>query len=126
MGTDKKDLLSWINFFTSNNIEEDKKMLVDEKPILESVIGDYKKFTSSKEYMSAYDKRETFLIGQKMMLAEERRQGKAEGLEEGERLGLERSKYNIAKNLLAMNFSIEDVIKATSLTKEEIQKLQGR
>ena len=38
--------------------------------------------------------------------------------------GIEQSKKEIASNLLKMNMSIKDIIRATGLTKEEIENLK--
>ena len=46
--------------------------------------------------------------------------GKAEGIKEGE----EKGKIETAKNLLALGVSIDIIIKATGLTKEEIDKIK--
>ena len=63
------------------------------------------------------------------LLGEARDQGLAEGLAEGEALGLEKGEKNkaieIAKNLLDLNISISDIIKATGLTEEEILALKN-
>ena len=52
---------------------------------------------------------------------------KQEGLEQGIEQGIEQGstneKINIAKNLLNMNVDINDISKATHLTKEQIEKL---
>ena len=39
--------------------------------------------------------------------------------------GVSKEKVNIAKNLLSMNMSLEDISKATGLTVEEINKLKN-
>ena len=39
---------------------------------------------------------------------------------------MSKEKVNIAKNLLSMNMSLEDISKATGLTVEEINKLKNK
>ena len=55
-------------------------------------------------------------------LAEGQAKGKAEGLAEGEAKGNEKIKQ-IATNLLKKDYSIEEIVEITGLTKEEIEKL---
>ena len=50
---------------------------------------------------------------------------KKEGIEEGKIIGIKEKEIEIAKNLLDMKMSIEDISKATSLTIEEIEKLKS-
>ena len=54
-------------------------------------------------------------------LLDERREGKAEGLVEGE------ANANIAtaKRLLSMGFSVQDIAKATSLPIEQVKELKA-
>ena len=51
-------------------------------------------------------------------------QGVIEGIEQGIEQGVEQNKNEIAKKLLNMNMSIEDISKATNLSIEEIEKLK--
>ena len=46
-------------------------------------IEEYKRFTSDDKLMRAYAARDAFLVGQKMMLSRERKEGKLEGIKEG-------------------------------------------
>lgn len=50
-------------------------------------------------------------------------EGYKEGIEEGIEQGISEEKINIAKNLISMNMSIEDIKKATGLSINEINKL---
>ena len=47
------------------------------------------------------------------------------GINDGISKGVSKEKVNIAKNLLSMNMSLEDISKATGLTVEEINKLKN-
>ena len=62
------------------------------------------------------------------LLGEARDQGLAKGLAEGEALGFEKGEKNkaieIAKNLLDLNININDIVKATGLSKEEVLALK--
>ena len=50
---------------------------------------------------------------------------KKQGIEEGKSIGIKENKLEIAKNLLNMKMSIEDISKATGLTIQDIQKMQS-
>ena len=47
------------------------------------------------------------------------------GFNDGISKGVSKEKVNIAKNLLSMNMSLEDISKATELSVEEINKLKN-
>ena len=73
----KNRLLTWMKFFTSKNLKAIEKELMEANPIMTKVIEEYKRFTSDDKLMRAYDARDAFLLGQKMMLSREREEGKA-------------------------------------------------
>ena len=75
------------------------------------VIEEYKRFTSDEKLMRAYDARDAFLLGQKMMLNRERE----EGIKEGQ--------ISIAKTMKKDGADINLISKYTGLTIKEIKKL---
>ena len=95
------------------------------------VIEEYKRFTSDDKLMRAYDARDAFLLGQKIMLNREREEGLKEGIEKGIKKGIKKGKlegikdekYSIAKTLKQMNMDNASISKATGLSLEEIEKL---
>ena len=87
----KNRLLTWMKFFTSDNLELIEKELKEENQIISKVIEEYKRFTSDDKMMRAYAAREAFLVGQKMML----NRGREEGIKEG----IEKRNYTIAKSM---------------------------
>ena len=123
----KNRLLSWMKFFTSDNLELIEDELKEENQIMSKVIEEYKKFTSNDKMMRAYAAREAFLVGQKMMLRREREDGFDEGIEEGIKRGklegIKERNYSIAKTLKQMNMDNGSISKATGLTIDEIEKL---
>ena len=82
-------------------------------------IEEYKRFTSDDKLMRAYAARDAFLVGQKMMLSRERKEGKLEGIKEG----IEKRNYTIAKDMKSKNLDINLISEITGLTLEEIEKL---
>ena len=97
--------------------------------------------------MRAYAARDAFLLGQKMMLSRERKEGikegmqkgklegikegiekgmqkgKLEGIKEGMKKGIKERNYTIAKTLKEMKMDNASISKATGLSIEEIEKL---
>ena len=63
----KNRLLSWMKFFTSDNLELIEEELKEENKIMSKVIEEYRKFTSDDKMMRAYADRDAFILGQKMM-----------------------------------------------------------
>ena len=111
----KNRLLTWMKFFTSKNLKAIEKELMEANPIMTKVIEEYKRFTSDDKLMRAYDARDAFLLGQKMMLNRER--------EEGIKEGIEKRNYTIAKLMKKENIDIETIKRITGLTVKEIKKL---
>ena len=62
-----------MKFFTSDNLELiEEELNKEENKIMSKVIEEYKRFTSDDKLIRAYDARDAFLLGQKMMLSRER------------------------------------------------------
>ena len=108
-------LLSWMKFFTSDNLELIEDELKEENQIMSKVIEEYRKFTSDDKMMRAYAAREAFLVGQKMMLRRERE----EGIEEG----IKKEKKLMAKSMKSKNMDIKLISEITGLRVEEIDNL---
>ena len=106
----KNKLLSWIEFFTSSDLNKIKNKLKEENYIMSKVIEKYDIFTSDEETMQMYNAREAFLYGQEIMLKRER--------EEGIKEGIEKEKYALAKNMKNENLDINLISKITGLSTE--------
>ena len=115
----KNRLLTWMKFFTSKNLKAIEKELMEANPIMTKVIEEYKRFTSDDKLMRAYDARDAFLLGQKMMLSREREEGFEEGIKKG-RLA---EQISIAKSMKKDGADINLISKYTGLTIKEIGKL---
>ncbi|MEI0477758.1 Rpn family recombination-promoting nuclease/putative transposase [Brachyspira pulli] len=122
----KPDLNCWLKFFTmkdKDNKEEIMSDLVKEKPIMEEVQRKYNNFIKDRIMMNEYDKRQAYLYGNQIMLEEERRLGKEEGIKEGIEQGEINKAKDIALNLKNMNMSNEDISRITGLSIKEIEEL---
>ena len=115
----KNRLLSWMKFFTSDNLELIEEELKEENQIMSKVIEEYKKFTSDDKMMRAYAAREAFLVGQKMMLRRERE----DGFDEGKLEGIKEGQISMAKSMKTKNMDINLISEITGLTIDEIEKL---
>ena len=136
----KNKLLTWIKFFTSENLEDIEKELKEANPIMTKAIEEYKRFTSDDKLMRAYAAIDAFLVGQKIMLSRERKEGRLEGIEEGIKKGkLEGLKEGIeegikkgklaeqismAKAMKSKNMDINLISEITGLTIEEVRNLR--
>ncbi|WP_300756387.1 Rpn family recombination-promoting nuclease/putative transposase [uncultured Brachyspira sp.] len=122
-----KDLNYWLKIFTSKNLEASMSEIVKEKPIMEEVQKKYNNFVKSRLMMMEYEKKEAYLYGNQIMLDEERRLGKEEGIKEGIEKGIEKGieqeKYSLAKNMKKENIDINIISKVTGLSIEKIEKL---
>ena len=130
-----KDLNSWLKIFTSKNLEASMSEIVKEKPIMEEVQKKYNSFVKSKLMMMEYEKKEAYLYGNQIMLEEERRlgkeegikQGKEEGIKEGIEQGIEQGTKEAliltARNMKNKNLDTAFISDITGLSTEEIDKL---
>ena len=119
----KNRLLSWMKFFTSDNLELIEDELKEENQIMSKVIEEYRKFTSDDKMMRAYAAREAFLVGQKMMLRREREDGFDEGKLEGLKEGRIFKQISMATAMKKDGADINLISKYTGLTIDEIKKL---
>ncbi|OEJ16053.1 hypothetical protein BFL38_11395 [Brachyspira hampsonii] len=130
-----KDLNYWLKIFTSKNLEVSMSEIVKEKPIMEEVQKKYNNFVKSKLMMMEYEKKEAYLYGNQIMLDEERRLGKEEGIKEGIEKGIEQGieqgiekgeknkALSIARSLKKSGLDVKFISDNTGLTIEEIDKL---
>ena len=83
--------------------------------------------TPEEDEMLVRNTRDEFVRREAMAegLAEGEAKGKAEGLAEGQAKGKAEGKTEIATNLLKKDYSIEEIVEITGLTKEEIEKLRS-
>ncbi|MEI0496058.1 Rpn family recombination-promoting nuclease/putative transposase [Brachyspira intermedia] len=116
------DLNCWLKFFTmkeKDNKEAIMSELVKEKTIMEEVQIKYNNFIKDRLMMNEYDKRQAYLYGSQIMLEEERRLGKEEGIKEG----IKENQIAIAKNMKNDKVDVNTISKYTGLSIEEIKNL---
>ena len=108
LNVNSQDLMLWVKFFTSKNLEADRIMITKEKPIFNKVFDSYERFKGDKKLMKAYREGQAYMASQIDMLTQERIDEKME----------------IAKNMLAEGYSIDDISKVTKLSIKEISSLE--
>ena len=122
-----KDLNYWLKIFTSKNLEASMSEIVKEKPIMEEVQKKYNNFVKNRLMMMEYEKKEAYLYGNQIMLDEERRLGKEEGIKEGmekgKEEGIKENQILTAKNMKNKNMDINLISELTGLSIEEVEKL---
>ena len=95
---------------------KDKRDKIVDKYITNvTIVNDNPEF---QKYMSEEEDKKKI---QNSLLSEARENGINDGISKG----VSQEKVNIAKNLLSMNMSLEDISKATGLSVEEISKLKN-
>ena len=106
----KKKLYNWLKFIKTDN-EEVRNMLAQESPMMT-------KANATINIMEMSPK-EKWLYENRMKYEHDKASWKHVGYQEG----VHQNKLETAKNLLAMNFPIENIAQATGLSLEEIKKL---
>ena len=117
--TENEKLNKWIKFIKEpGGIEMgDEKEIKKAKEVLEEISQDKR-----ERYLA--ELREKYILDQKAIEDAGYDKGLREGMTQGIAQGKKEEKKKIAKNLLKLNMSIEQIEKATGLTKEEIEKLK--
>ncbi|MEI0747150.1 Rpn family recombination-promoting nuclease/putative transposase [Brachyspira pulli] len=116
----KKRILSWIEFFTAKDLDNNEKSKLKEvNKIMKKVIDRYERFISSEDEMEVYNARDAFLYGQTVMLKREREEGIKEGMEKGKKS----EQIAIAKKFKNSGIDINIISENTGLSIEEINKL---
>ncbi|WP_028328529.1 Rpn family recombination-promoting nuclease/putative transposase [Brachyspira alvinipulli] len=110
-----KEFVSWIKFFKG----EDMSVLIKENTIFEEVEKKCNTFVNNSPVIDKYKKREidAYFFDKSIKLDLQ----KAE--EKGMSKGIEKEKYNLAKNMKNENLDINLISKITGLSTEEISKL---
>ncbi|PTY40936.1 Rpn family recombination-promoting nuclease/putative transposase [Brachyspira hampsonii] len=119
----RNKILSWIEFFTVEDLNKVKEKLKEVNDIMPKVIDKYERFISSEEEMEVYNARDAFLYGQTLMLKKEREEGIKEGIEQGIEKGEKNKALSIAKSLKKSGLDIKFISNNTGLSIEEVEKL---
>jgi predicted transposase/invertase (TIGR01784 family) len=113
---DKSHLNNWILFFQART-EEDFEMLAQTSPAIAEAWGVIKVLSGDERERAIAEAREKGRMDMLSYGSSERRAGMKEGRQEG--------KLEVARNLLQMNMSFEDIAKATQLSLDEVSRLSA-
>lgn len=95
---------------------------------IREAIEELEKVSGDEKLQRIAELREKAIRDEKAAIDYAKKHGYNDGLEDGKiygiDLGIKQEKLEVAKKLLEMKLSIEQIIKATELTKEEIENLR--
>ena len=111
-------IAQWLTFFDNPNTERVEEIMKENEEVKKanSVLHE---MSEDEELQRLAELREKWDLDERSALGH----AKDEGIKEGEKLGLEKGKIEIAKKMKAEKLELEIIMKMTELTKEEIEKL---
>lgn len=116
------DFFKWLKFLEYKDMEVIERMAKENK-----FINDAKKemfiLTAEQEEKNYQRFRENYLIDRKFDRAEFLEIGRKEGKKEGITIGKRQSLLNFARKMLIEKYNIQEIIKLTGLSENEINKL---
>ena len=126
----KKEFWLWFIDHTRKDLVD---MSIRDVKEVEKAYEEYKKITSDRELMNAIINMDMAEMDNAQRITDARLKGEEEGIKKGEAIGEARgeargkreNKFEIARKLLNMKMSVEDIIEATGLTKEEVENLKS-
>lgn len=110
------ELAQWMMFFNNPNEKEVEKIMEENKEI-KRAMDELKELSQNEELRRIAELKEKAILDEKMARIGLTQAGKREGAKE--------AKIEIAKKLLKMNYSIEEIMNITELTSNEIISLKG-
>lgn len=127
----KRPLNQWLAFLDMERGDL-LEMAMEENEQIKDAVKCYNELTGDDEVKRLAEVRLMAQLEEQAALASARARGETEGLKKGQEEGLKQgkkqgekeSKEKIAKKLLELNRSIEEIIEVTELTKEELEKIK--
>ncbi len=116
---DNSDLATWLKFLNANS-EEELEMVAKSGTAFSEAVCRYKELTNDEATRMILEEREKAWKDERARLKFATQKGRAEGKVEGRN----EREIEIARNLLNMCISVEQIEKATGLSREEIEKLK--
>ena len=112
-------------FIKDPNCEEVRSVMKENKEIEEAVV-EVIKLSEDEKMRKLAELREKAIMDEKDIFRAGEDKGMKEGIKEGIKEGERKKTIEIAKELLNMNLSIEQIIQATGLEKEKIEEIRKR
>lgn len=122
--TEDDALLLWLSLFNANTEEDLEKIKRMEVPTMNQAINAYYAITASSEFREIERLREKARHDEAQALYHAEQKGIAKGKIEGKQEGIAERNIEIARNLLAMDMPLNQIVKATGLTQKEIEALR--
>ena len=119
-GVDDSKLAHWLRFLDMNDEEELDKMQIHGN-VFKLAADELRRLSADKQTRIIIEAREKALKDEATLISENRQ----EAMKEGEEKGRTEQKIEIARNLLNMCISVEQIEKATGLSRKEIEDLRG-
>ena len=116
-----KDL--WMRFLLADSAEE-LEMLAKQDPIFEKAVNKLLYVSADEKLRYELDMREKAEMDYWSAMKTNYRKGEQKGEQRGEKRGKQEGLRIVAKNLLSAGDSIEKIIEATGLTREEVESLR--
>jgi predicted transposase/invertase (TIGR01784 family) len=113
---DGSPLYDWAKFIDAQT-EEELTMIAERNPQVKEAVVKLRRLSADEQARWEYETKEKIRMDTNMF----ERWAREEGLREGRQQGL----YDVARNLLSMDISVEKIIQATGLTHEEIEAIKN-
>ena len=131
---EKKMAVLWLRFLTE--IDEQTKEVPQElldNPETSKALKTVEESAMSKDELLAYEdfwdklgaERLLFVDSNRRSMEEGREEGRKDGREEGRKEGLKEGRADVARNLLSIGMTLEDIAKVTGLEIHDIEQLNN-
>ena len=112
-------LLLWLSLFRAETEEDLEKIKGMGVPAMEQAISAYYSITASEEFREIERMREKARHDEAQALHNAEQKGMQKGIQKG----ISERNIEIAKNLVKLGVPLQQIVTATGLTKEEVEKL---
>ena len=116
--TDGTDLWDWLEFINADS-EEELTVLAQKSPKMKMPVEKLIELNQDSYAREVYEAREKQRRDNRAL----QRRFRKEALEEGRQEGRQEGIHDVAKKLIEMHMPVEDIVKATGLTANEIENL---
>ena len=112
----------WIMFLDNPNSKEVKEIMEKNEEIKDAVVTVHH-MSEDEKLRKLAELREKAILDEKAIKRAAQKDGFKIGHKEGIKEGIKEEKINIAKKMKEMGLSIQDIVTATGLLKEDVEKL---
>ena len=116
-------LAQWMLFLNDPNEKEVSKIMNENKEI-EEAMNELEEMSKDEELRRVAELREKAIRDEKNGLRHARQEGIEEGMRKGIERGIEQGIEEVAKRMISLNHSIQDIIQITGLNKEQVLKIK--